>query len=103
MYTSANTYQSKGSILTYYNVDHPSRLVYWSISPAPDFNIGPNIFSGVSLPHGREQITATLNPDITPQKHYTVTAKITYGQFVKGDLKVFEAQCSGHTEIDIAY
>lgn len=103
VYTSPNVYQSIGSILTYYNVDHPSRLIYWTISPSPDFNVGPNIFSGVSLPHGREQITATMKVGIVPQRNYTLTAKITYGQFVKGELKTLETACAGQTLIEVAY
>ncbi|TSC91548.1 MAG: hypothetical protein CEN90_346 [Parcubacteria group bacterium Licking1014_17] len=102
-YISPNTYQSTNAKISYKNIDHPSRLVYWDIKPRADFDVGPNIFSGLKIPDGEHDITATMKKDIAPYKQYSLTARVTYGKFVNGDLKIFESQCSGETIISIAY
>ena len=85
-------------MFSYKGVDHPARLVKWTISPDDIIDVGPNIFSSLVLPDGESLVGVSI-PENPKYKKYELTAAITYGRIVNGDVKVYETQCSGKTTV----
>ena len=98
-----STFLSKSSKISWQNVDSQGRLINWRVSPADELKIGPNIFANLTVPNGEyENLTVRL-PDNPISKNYLLTASVTYGQFIQGDLKVKEVNCSGQVKVNLNF
>ncbi len=97
-YITSTIYDNQDALFTYKGVDHPGRLINWSVSPSDDLSIGPNLFAQMPLPDGENLIGVSL-PENPKYKTYELTASITYGRLVDGNVKVFTKQCSGKTTV----
>lgn len=102
-----NTYDNQDAKFIYSGIDHPARNISWTVTPADDISVGPNIFSKLVLPNGESLLGITLSEN-PKSKIYELTAKIQYGRLVDdkgnfvavgGNVKVFEKQCTGKTMI----
>lgn len=101
------TYNNQDAKFIYSGIDHPARNISWTITPADDISVGPNIFGKIVLPNGESLLGISL-PESPKSKTYELTAKIQYGRLVDekgnfvtigGNVKVFEKQCVGKTTI----
>lgn len=102
-FSDAGTFSTRDSQISWQNVDSQGRLINWHISPQDNLKIGPNIFANLIIPNGKyENLTVRL-PENPVSKNYLLTASITYGQFVKGDLKVKEVNCSGLVKVNLNF
>lgn len=97
-YLTSTIYDNQDALFTYKGVDHPGRGIMWTVSPADGLSIGPNLFAYLPLPDGESLISVSL-PENPKYKAYELTASITYGRLVDGNLKVFTKQCTGKTTI----
>lgn len=98
-FTASDSFRSKGSKISWQNIDSRGRLIKWHVSPDDKLAVGPNIFESLSLPSGQyENLTVSL-PKTPKSKNYILTASVTYGQFVKGNLEVKETNCSGQVKV----
>ena len=107
-FLNGNTYDNQDARLIYNGVDHPGRLVYWTITPAEkNLEIGPNIFSKIPIPNGRS-LLAIFPKGPLGFKKYELTAMMDYGRLldakgkfitVGGDVKIFKKPCQGKTTI----
>ena len=106
-YLNHNTYDNQDALFIYSGVDHPARNIFWTVTPADDISVGPNMFGKLVLPNGGSLMGITL-PENPKSDRYELTAKIQYGRLVDekgnfvtvgGNVKVFEKQCSGKTTI----
>ena len=94
---------SSDTKLSWQNVDSQGRLINWRISPNDGLAIGPNIFANLTVPDGQyENLTIRL-PENPISKTYLLTVSITYGQFIDGDLKVKEVNCSGQAKVNLSF
>lgn len=94
---------SSNTKLSWQNIDSQGRLINWRISPQDDLAIGPNIFANLMVPDGEyENLTIRL-PENPISKTYLLTASVTYGQFIDGDLKVKEVDCVGQVKINLNF
>lgn len=91
--------------IAYQNVDHPARLLFWEVNHDGDvLNIGPNIFDGLGLPDGQENITVTIEGE--PQfTSYVLTVRINYGIVDKdgGVIGTEETNCTGNIIVNLDY
>ena len=97
------TFASKDSKISWQNVDSQGRLINWHISPNDNLKIGPNIFANLDVPNGQYDNLTVRLPEKPAFKNYLLTASITYGQFVQGDLKVKEVNCSGQVKVNLNF
>ncbi len=93
-----NVYDNQNAMFTYKGIDHPGRLVYWTVSPQDDLGVGPQIFAQIPIPDGESLIGISL-PENPQYKQYELNASITYGRLVDGNVKVFTKQCVGKTTV----
>src|SRR3989344_8582020 len=93
-FLAPNLSQNKDADIVYKNIDSVARHIIWSVSPQDDLSVGPNLFASLPVPNGTEDVTVGL-PASPKAKNYTLTAKVTYGRFVNGNLEIKEAPCSG--------
>lgn len=94
---------SSNTKLSWQNVDSQGRLINWRISPQDNLAIGPNIFANLTVPDGEyENLTIRL-PENHVSKNYLLTASITYGQIIQGDVKVKEVNCTGQAKINLNF
>lgn len=102
-FTAGDTFKSKGSKISWQNIDSRGRLIKWRISPDDKLAVGPNIFEILPLPDGQyENLTVRL-PENPVSKNYLLTASVTYGQFIKGNLEVKEANCTGQVKVNLNF
>lgn len=102
-FTAADSFRSKGSKISWQNIDSRGRLIKWHISPDDKLAVGPNIFESLPLPDGQyENLTVRL-PENPIAKNYLLTASVTYGQFVKGNLEVKETNCTGQVKVNLNF
>lgn len=101
-FLSPTIYQDVGTKLTYSGIDSPARQIKWKVSPPEDLKIGPNLMAQLKLPDGSAAIGATL-PSSPQSKSYKLTTSVTYGRLVGGGIKVYEVNCSGEANVEIAY
>lgn len=89
-------YESKGAKIVYRNVDSPARLIFWKVTPDDGvLKIGPNIFSGLTLPDGEREVGVTVERT-TSAKSYALSASVTYGETDERNVeKIKEASCFG--------
>jgi hypothetical protein len=95
-------YRHEGNVITYTGIDSPARQIKWTINPPDNIKVGPNLTAQLKLPDGESPVDATL-PQNPISKKYSLTASITYGRLQNGDVKIYEAKCSGITFIELAY
>ena len=91
-------YDNQDALFTYKGVDHPGRLINWTVSPDDGLAIGPNLFAQLPLPDGESLVGISL-PENPKYKRYELTALITYGRLIDGNMKVFTKQCAGKTTV----
>lgn len=102
-FSSKDLFSSNGSKISWQNVDSQGRLINWHISPKDNLAIGPNIFGNLDVPNGEyENLTVRL-PESPVAKSYLLTASVTYGQFIQGDLKVKEVNCTGQVRVNLTF
>lgn len=102
-FSDRNTFSTRDSKISWQNVDSQGRLINWRISPQDSLKIGPNIFANLTVPNGQyENLTVRL-PENPVVKNYLLTASVTYGQFIQGDLKVKEVNCSGQVKVNLNF
>lgn len=102
-FSDEGTFSTRDSKISWQNVDSQGRLINWRISPQDNLKIGPNIFANLTVPNGKyENLTVRL-PETPIAKSYTLTASVTYGQFIQGDLKVKETNCSGQVKVNLNF
>lgn len=97
-YLTSTIYDNQDALFAYKGVDHPGRLVNWVVFPNDGLSIGPNLFAHLSLPDGESLIGVSL-PDSPKYKTYELTASITYGRLINGNVRIFTKQCSGKTTV----
>src|SRR3989338_3250215 len=90
---------SSNTKISWQNVDSQGRLINWRISPNDSLSIGPNLFANLTVPDGQYDNLTIRLPENPISKTYLLTASITYGQFIDGDLKVKEVNCSGQAKV----
>ena len=91
-----STYDNQDALFKYSGVDHPGRLINWKIVPNDNLLIGPNLFAALAIPNGQSLIGVSL-PENPVAKSYELTAAITYGRLVNGNVKIFTKACAGKT------
>lgn len=102
-FTAGDSFRSKGSKISWQNVDSRGRLIKWQINPDDELAIGPNIFESLPLPDGQyENLTVRL-PEKPISKSYLLTASVTYGQFIKDNLEVKEVNCTGQVKVNLNF
>ena len=97
-YLTSTIYDNQDALFTYKGVDHPGRLINWTVTPDDGLSIGPNLFTQLPLPDGENLIGVSL-PENPKYKSYELTASITYGRLIDGSIKVFTKQCVGKTTV----
>lgn len=102
-FTASDSFRSKGSKISWQNVDSRGRLIKWQISPDDKLAIGPNIFESLPLPDGQYQNLTVRLPEKPISKNYLLTASVTYGQFIKGNLEVKETSCTGQVKVNLNF
>jgi hypothetical protein len=101
-FLNPTTYKNINNTIAYTGIDSPARQIKWNVSPTDDLKVGPNLVAGLQIPDGSSSIDATL-PASPKSKSYALTASITYGRLINGDVKLYEAQCSGQTQVILDY
>lgn len=97
-----NLMNNKDSMFSYTGIDHEARLITWTVVPNDALEIGPNLFNKMPLPNGKSLLTIAL-PDAPKARHYDLYAKVNYGRFIDGTIKLMDAQCSGKISVDLTY
>lgn len=97
-FVSHNTSEHINSDLIYTGIDSPARLIKWQVTPGDDLKVGPNLAASIALPDGKEMINVVL-PEKTKAPEYKLIASMTYGRLVNNDVKVYEVQCKGQTDV----
>ena len=88
--------------LIFTGIDSPARLFKWHVAPIDRLDVGPNLTASIKLPDGKELINVVL-PEKPIAANYKLTASMTYGRLVNGDIKVYEVQCDGQTEVVLPF
>ena len=102
-FTSADSFLSLGSKISWKNIDSRGRLIKWQVSPKDNLAVGPNIFESLPLPDGQyENLTVRL-PEKPISKSYILTASVTYGQFIKENLEIKETNCTGQGKVKLNF
>ena len=106
-YLNSNIYDNQDALFTYSGIDHPARNIHWTVTSEDDLKIGPNIFARMPIPNGQSLIGVSL-PESPKYKKYELHAVVDYGRLVDakgnivtvgGNVKLYQAQCSGKTTI----
>lgn len=95
-------YENHGNQLTWTGIDSAARQIKWTVSPQDGLKVGPNLINNLKIPNGSSPIDVTL-PASPNSKTYTLSASMTYGRLVNGDVKIYEVKCSGSTKVETAY
>ncbi|MDO8496045.1 MAG: hypothetical protein Q7S43_01165 [bacterium] len=102
-FASADSFRSLGSKISWQNIDSRGRLINWHISPDDKLAVGPNIFESLPLPNGQyENLTVRL-PENPIAKTYFLIASVTYGQFIKENIEIKEANCTGQVKVNLIF
>ena len=102
-FSSKNSFISKDSKISWQNVDSQGRLIKWHISPKDDLAIGPNLFGNLIIPNGEYSNPTVRLPENPISKTYLLTASITYGQIIQGNVKVKEVNCTGQVKVNLGF
>jgi|SRR3989338_8505086 len=102
-FTSVDSFLSLDSRISWQNIDSRGRLIKWHVSPEDNLAVGPNIFESLPLPDGEYQNLTVRLPEKPIAKSYLLTTSVTYGQFVKGNLEIKEANCIGQVKVNLNF
>lgn len=102
-FSDRDTFSTTDSKISWQNVDSQGRLINWRISPQDNLKIGPNIFGNLVVPDGQYDNLTVRLPENPISKNYILTASVTYGQFIQGDLKVKETNCFGSVRVNLNF
>lgn len=100
---SPDTFSSVNSQISWQNVDSQGRLINWRVDPADSLFVGPNIFANLDVPEGQYGNLTIRLPEEPVAKKYLLTASITYGQIIQGDVKVKEVNCTGQVKVNLDF
>ena len=103
LFGSKDSFSSRDSKISWQNVDSQGRLIFWHISPKDNLAIGPNLFGNLTVPNGEYENPTVRLPENPIAKSYLLTASITYGQIIQGDVKVKETDCTGKIKVDLNF
>src|SRR3989344_4577427 len=103
LFGSKDSFSSRDSKISWQNVDSQGRLIFWHISPKDNLAIGPNLFGNLTVPNGEYENPTVRLPENPIAKSYILTASITYGQIIQGDVKVKETDCTGKIKVDLDF
>ena len=104
VFIEEDLYRVDGAYFNYQKVEDPHDFVRWSISPQEEASIGPNMFSSLTLPSGKETITFAFAKAGRPQhKTYELKASIDYPFVVNNKVEILNKPCEGVTKVRIAY
>lgn len=101
-YLEPKLYESREARISYKNVDSKARHIIWSVLPKDELSIGPNLFARLPVPDGAEDISVSL-PANPIAKNYVLTARITYGVFVRGNQEIKTTSCTGQIPVELKY
>ncbi len=104
-FLSENTAMKEDAYISYQNVDHPGRLIFWSVDKEEEiFNIGPNIFNDMELPNGTRSVGVVIEGE-PKYTEYILTAKVTYGIEAEGGgiIDTKEVDCIGTVTVELDY
>ena len=104
-FLSENTTMKEDAYISYQNVDHPGRLIFWSIDKEGEvFDVGPDIFSTLELPNGVRDAGVILEGEPHYQT-YAITARINYGVLDEDGAPIYteEVDCTGQITIELDY
>lgn len=101
-FSEQKTYSSNTKI-SWQNIDSQGRLINWHISPKDDLAVGPNIFASLTVPNGEYDDPTIRLPEKPISKTYLLTASVTYGQIIQGDVKVKEVSCAGQIKVNLNF
>ena len=101
-FLESNLFEDRGSFINYKNIDSISRLIDWKISPDAQASIGPNMFSGLVVPDGSSSVLISFN-EKPSHRNFVLTASVSYGVLINGEMVVKTAQCSGQVKVTIGY
>ncbi|MEK7125268.1 MAG: hypothetical protein AAB864_02685 [Patescibacteria group bacterium] len=100
-FVSQGIFRHQNAFFRYENVEDPHDFIFWYISPeGEDVSIGPNRFSGLSLPKGQETLTIGF-PAPPQKKEYRLSASIQYPYFINGQVQVLTKACTGSIRLVI--
>ncbi len=102
-FTAVDSFLSLDSKISWQNIDSRGRLINWHVSPDDKLAVGPNIFESLTLPDGQYQNLTVRLPENPVSKNYLLTASVTYGQFIKGNLEVKETNCIGQVKVNLNF
>lgn len=102
-FTSNDSFISRESKISWQNIDSRGRLIKWHVNPDDKLIVGPNIFESLPIPEGQYQNLTVRLPAKPIAKTYLLTASVTYGQFVKGNLEVKETNCTGTIKVNLNF
>ena len=95
--------RSDGASFVYQWVMDSHDTLNWSINPAEDVRVGPNRFSAIPLPNGKETPTIAFNQGKPSLTTYKLSASIDYPYVVNNKVEVLNQKCTGTIEVKIAY
>ena len=103
VFLNKDTYENKGALIAYKNVDDVIRQIYWKADPNDGaLTIGPNLFEDLTLPDGERNIGVALVKE-SKAENYTLTASITYGiKNSRGGVEEKIANCAGKVSVDVS-
>ncbi len=97
-----SVFKTDNAYFNYEQVTDPHDFIKWTKTPAEeDISIGPNMFSGLELPSGRDTITINFNSGKPRYAQYTLKASIDYPVELPEGGKVLNTACSGETKLII--
>lgn len=104
VFIEEKTYRVDGAYFNYQKVEDSHDFIRWTISPQEEASIGPNMFSSLPLPAGKETITFAFKKVGRPQyKTYELRASIDYPYVVNNKVEILNKPCDGVTKVQIAY
>lgn len=92
--------------IIYKDIDDTARLIFWQSTPGSGgvLSIGPNMFAGLPLPDGQENVLVVADTDEIV-KRYVLTAQVNYG--VRDEdgvvIRTEKVDCSGEIEVEFSY
>src|SRR3989344_469965 len=94
VFIEEDLYRVDGAYFNYQKVEDPHE----------EASIGPNMFSSLTLPSGKETITFAFAKAGRPQhKTYELKASIDYPFVVNNKVEILNKPCEGVTKVRIAY
>lgn len=86
----------------YTGIESETTQIKWIVDPNDNLQVGPNLAAGLYLPDGERVVGVNL-PISPKSKNYILTAAITYRRLVNGNIKPYEARCTGRVDVQLSY